>query len=39
MILGNNDFGSPYKNRDSGLITSNDHENNRNCKQIMNTFL
>ena len=31
MIVGNKEFGSPYRNRDAGIITSNDQENNQNC--------
>ncbi len=28
MVLENRNFGSPYRNTDGGIITSNDKENN-----------
>lgn len=39
MIIENRQFGSPFKNRDAGLITSNDEQNNSNCRKIIDEFL
>ena len=37
--MRDSEFGSPFKNTDSGIVTSNDHENTHKLKQCITNFL